>query len=63
MNIFHHIVEEMIKTLDDMPCLLHLPIHECLLDHTTITKDGRVRLLVELLESNSNKAYKEVEKN
>ncbi|MCI87878.1 putative IMP dehydrogenase/GMP reductase, partial [Trifolium medium] len=40
---------EITVTLDDVSCLLHLPLTSRLLDHTSLTKEEGVVVLVDLL--------------
>jgi hypothetical protein len=42
-------VGEITVTLDDVSCLLHLPIKGLLLDHNSISKAGGIDLMVNLL--------------
>ncbi|CAJ2647788.1 unnamed protein product [Trifolium pratense] len=49
-------------TLDDVSCLLHLPLGGRLLDHTSLTKDEGITLIVDLLGSDAFNAHIEVTK-
>jgi len=43
-------------TLDDVSCLLHLPIDGMLLSHSTISRDEAVEWMVEQLGSDMGEA-------
>jgi len=47
-------------TLDDVSCLLHLPINGLLLSHSSITRDEAVDWMVEHLGPNPGDALFEV---
>jgi len=49
-------------TLDDVACLLHLPIDGMLLSHETITRDDAVDLMIKHLGSDLGHALVEVTK-
>jgi hypothetical protein len=54
---------EMTFTLDDVRCLLHLPIQGRLLDHRAIpTKTDGVDMMIELLGWTTNEAESEVKR-
>ncbi|GAU10852.1 hypothetical protein TSUD_425360, partial [Trifolium subterraneum] len=55
-------VEEITVTLDDVSCLLHLPLKGHLLDHSSISKADGIDLMVNLLGSESDDALLEVTK-
>ena len=57
---FHLPFGEMTVTLDDVSCLLHIPIDGMLLSHSTITRDEAVDMMVEHLGSNPRDALFEV---
>ncbi|MCI42840.1 serine/threonine-protein phosphatase 7 long form-like protein, partial [Trifolium medium] len=57
---FHMHVGEITVTLDEVSCLLHLPIRDRLLDHTTLSKDEGIELMVNLLGSEPFDAHNEV---
>jgi len=59
---FHLPFGEMTVTLDDVACLLHLPIDNMLLSQGTITRDEAVELMETYLGSSTGDALKEVEK-
>jgi len=59
---FHLLFGEMTVTLNDVACLLHLPIDGMLLSHGTITRDETVELMETYLGSSTGDALKEVEK-
>jgi hypothetical protein len=62
-NSFNMPCWEMTITLDDVRCLLHLPIQEHLLDHRGIpTKANGVDMMIELLGSTTSEAESEVKK-
>lgn len=47
---FHFSIDEITITVDDMSCLLHLPIHSRLMKHSSpLSKEDDVELLGELL--------------
>lgn len=46
---FHLLLDEMSITLDDVSCLLHLPIRGRLIDHGRITKDEALEMMGEYL--------------
>jgi hypothetical protein len=48
---FHLPFGEMTVTLDDMSCLLHLPIDDMLLSHETISRDDAVEMMMMYLGS------------
>jgi hypothetical protein len=52
----------MIVTLDDVACLLHLPIDGMLLSHGSISRDGAVEWMELYLGSDPGDALIEVEK-
>jgi len=52
----------MTVTLDDVSCLLHLPIDGMLLSHSTISRDEAVEWMVEQLGSDPGEAAVEVKK-
>jgi len=56
---FHLPFREMAVTLDDVSCLLHLPIDDMLLSHETITRDDAVDSMVMHLGSDSGRAGNE----
>ena len=47
--------------LDDVSCLLHLPIRRKLIDHTRISKDEALKLMVDYLGVNPEYALREIE--
>jgi len=47
-------------TLDDVSCLLHLPIDGMLLTHGTISRDDAVEMMVRYLGSDPGDALEEV---
>lgn len=49
-------------TLDDVSCLLHLPIRGRFLDHGRTTKDEAVEIMVEYLGVDPKKAMEEVDR-
>ena len=53
---------EMTVTLDDVACLLHLPIDGMLLSHRSISRDEAVELMETYLGSSTGDALIEVEK-
>jgi len=57
---FHLPFGEMTVTLDDVSCLLHLPIDGMLMSHETITRDDAVDLMVTHLGSDPGDALLEV---
>jgi len=57
---FHLPFREMTVTLDDVSCLLHLPIDGMLLSHETITRDDAVDSMVTHLGSDPGDALLEV---
>ena len=59
---FHLLFGEMKVTLDDVACLLHLPIDGMLLSHGSISRDEAVELMETFLGSSTGDALKEVEK-
>jgi len=59
---FHLPFGEMTVTLDDMACLLHIPIDGMLLSHRTITRDEAVEWMEEHLGYDPGEALIEVEK-
>jgi len=59
---FHLPFWEMTVTLDDVACLLHLPIDGMLLSHGSISWDKAVELMETYLGSRTGDALKEVEK-
>jgi len=59
---FHLPFGEMTATLDDVACLLHLPIDGMLLSHGSISRDETVELMETYLGSSTSDAVKEVEK-
>jgi hypothetical protein len=50
----------MTVTLDDVSCLLHLPIDGMLLSHESISKDDAVSMMMQYLGSSSGDAIEEV---
>jgi len=59
---FHLPFGEMTVTLDDVACLLHLPIYGMLLSHESISRDEAVELMETYLGSSTGDVHKEVEK-
>jgi len=59
---FHLPFGEMTVTLDDVACLLHLPIDDRLLSHGSISRDEAVELMETYLGSSTGDALKEVQK-
>jgi len=59
---FHLPFGEMTVTLDDVACLLHLPIDDVFLSHGSISRDEAVEWMVTYLGSDLGDALKEVEK-
>jgi len=59
---FHLPFGEMTVTLDDVACLLHLPIDGMLLSHEFISWDEAVEMMETYLESDLGDALIEVEK-
>jgi len=59
---FHLSFGEMTDTLDDVACLLHLPIDGMLLSHGSISRDEAVELMETYLGSSTSDVVKEVEK-
>jgi len=59
---FHLPFGEMTVTLDDVACLLHLPIDGMLLSHGSISRDEAVELMETYLGSSTSDVVKEVEK-
>jgi len=59
---FHLLFGEMTVTLDDVSCLLHLPIDGMLLSHSTISRDKAVEWMVEQLGSDMGETVVEVNK-
>jgi len=59
---FHLPFGEMTVTLDDVACLLHLPIDGMLLSHGSISRDEAVELMETYLGSSMGDAFIEVEK-
>jgi len=57
---FHLPFWEMTVTLDDVACLLHLPIDSMLLSHRSISLDEAVELMETYLRSSTSDALKEV---
>jgi len=57
---FHLRFGEMTVTLDDVSCLLHLPIEGMLLSHTFISRDEAVDWMVTYLGSDLGDAHLEV---
>lgn len=53
---------EMSITLEDVSCLLHLPIRRRFLDHGRITKDEAIEVMVEYLGVDLEKAIEEVDR-
>ena len=60
---FHLPFGEMTVTLNDVSCLLHLPIDGMLLSHKAITRDVVVEWMVTHLGSDPGEAHVEVTKN
>jgi hypothetical protein len=52
----------MTVTLDDVSCLLHLPIEGMLLSYESVPKADVVQLMMELLRVDAGEAWNEVEK-
>lgn len=61
MSSFHPSHGEISITLDDVSCLLHLPIRGKLLDHGKINKYDALKLMVDYLEVNPEASMKEFE--
>jgi len=59
---FHLPFGEMTVTLDDVACLLYLPIDDMLMSHGSISRDEAVELMETYLGSSTGDALKEVEK-
>jgi len=59
---FHLLFGEMTVTLDDVACLLHLPINGMLMFHGSISQNEEVELMETYLGSSTGDALKEVEK-
>ena len=59
---FHLPFGEMTVTLDDVACVLHLPIDGMLLSHGSISRDEAVELIKTYLGSSTGDALIEVEK-
>lgn len=57
--IFHLSIGEVAITLDDVSCLMHLPIKGSLLDNERIEKEEVVDMMVTYLDDNHGKAAKE----
>jgi len=57
---FHLLFGEMSVTLDDVSCLLHLPIYDMFLSHEFISRDDAVDLMMRYLGSDPGDALKEV---
>jgi len=62
ISSFHLPFGEMTVTLDDVACLLHLPIDNGLLSHGSISRDEAVELMETYLGSSTGDALKEVKK-
>ena len=62
MSSFHIPIDEMSITLDDVSCLLHLPIRGKLLDHGRINKDEELELIVDYMVVDLENAMREMEK-
>jgi hypothetical protein len=52
----------MTVTLDDVSCLLHLPVEGMLLSYESVPKADVVQLMMELLRVDAGEAWNEVEK-
>lgn len=50
-------------TLDDVSCLLHLPIDDMLLSHESVTRDDAVEMMIEHLGADPGDSLKEVTDN
>lgn len=61
MSSFHLPQGEMSNTLDDVSCLLHLPIRGRILNHCKIVKDEAVEMMVTYLGADLGDSLKEVE--
>ncbi|XP_058783698.1 protein MAIN-LIKE 1-like [Vicia villosa] len=59
---FHLPHGEITITLDDVACLLHLPIRGTLLDHGRLTKEEAMEMLIVELGCDPNDALEEVER-
>jgi hypothetical protein len=59
---FHLSFGEMTVTLDDVSCLLHLPIDDMLLSHAFISRDDAVEWMVTYLGSDPGEALDEMTK-
>ena len=59
---FHLPFGEMTVTLDDVSCLLHLPIDGMLLSHEAITRDVPMEWMMTHLGSDPGQAHVEVTK-
>lgn len=59
---FHLPYSEMSITLDNVSCLLHLPINGRFLDHGRVTKDDTIEMMVKYLGVDPKKAMKEVDR-
>ncbi|CAJ2664788.1 unnamed protein product [Trifolium pratense] len=59
-STFHMPAGEIKVTLDDVSYLLHLPISGCLLDHTPLSKDQGIEVLVNLLGAQPANAHSDV---
>jgi len=57
---FHLPFGEMTMTLDDVSCLLNLPIDGMLLDHKSISRGDVVDMMIRYLGSNPGDAIEEV---
>lgn len=59
---FHLPLGEMSITLDNVLCLLHLPIRGRLLDHWRITKDKTLNMMVDHLKADPGEAKDELDR-
>jgi hypothetical protein len=57
---FHVLFGEMTVTLDDVSCLLHLPIDGMFLANESISRDDVVEMMIQYLGSNPGDAIEEV---
>ncbi|MCI92294.1 putative IMP dehydrogenase/GMP reductase, partial [Trifolium medium] len=53
---------EITVTIDDVSCLLHLPLRGRLLDHTSLSKEDGVTVMVDLLGAEPADALYDVKK-
>lgn len=60
MSYFHLLIGEMIITLDDISCLLHLPIRGKLLGHRRVNREEFIEMMVTHLGANQARETNEV---